>query len=141
MQKISLFSFGEKGTKLTFFLFFGLIILSSAFFVFAENNSSSSTIFNDSDQDGLSNDEEKLYGTDPTKKDTDGDGYSDGVEVESGYDPLKPAPGDKIIKEVSKTVSTTTPNLIDSENLTEKVSSEIAGMIQNTDRSLSLIHI
>ena len=50
----------------------------------------------DSDCDGLTNAEEKLYGTDPNNPDTDGDGYSDGVEVQSGYDPLKPAPGDKI---------------------------------------------
>jgi len=50
----------------------------------------------DSDCDGLTNAEEKLYGTDPNNPDTDGDGYSDGVEVKSGYDPLKPAPGDKI---------------------------------------------
>jgi len=53
----------------------------------------------DSDCDGLTNAEEKLYGTDPNNPDTDGDGYSDGVEVKSGYDPLKPAPGDKIATE------------------------------------------
>ena len=50
----------------------------------------------DSDCDGLTNAEEKLYGTDPNNPDTDGDGYSDGIEVRSGYDPLKPAPGDKL---------------------------------------------
>lgn len=50
----------------------------------------------DSDCDGLTNAEEKLYGTDPNNPDTDGDGYSDGVEVKSGYDPTKPAPGDRI---------------------------------------------
>ncbi len=53
-------------------------------------------IFEDKDQDGLSDQEERAYGTDPNNPDTDGDGYSDGTEVKSGYDPLKPAPGDKI---------------------------------------------
>lgn len=43
----------------------------------------------DYDEDGLSDDEEKKIGTDPTKKDTDGDGYSDEKEVSGGYDPLK----------------------------------------------------
>jgi len=31
----------------------------------------------DSDNDGLTDEEEKIYGTDPKKQDTDGDGYSD----------------------------------------------------------------
>jgi hypothetical protein len=122
-----------KGTKFTLFLFFGLLILSSAFFVFADSDSSTKNIFQDSDQDGLSNDEEKLYGTDPMKSDTDGDGYSDGVEVESGYDPLKPAPGDKIIKEEEKTTATISGTQATSENLTEQVSGEIATMLKNTD--------
>ncbi len=46
----------------------------------------------DSDNDGLTDSEEALYGTDPRKPDTDGDGYVDGVEVANLYDPLKPAP-------------------------------------------------
>lgn len=41
----------------------------------------------DTDQDGLSNSEEAVLGTDPTKKDSDGDGFADGSEVASGYDP------------------------------------------------------
>lgn len=64
----------------------------------------------DSDSDGLTNDEEAMYGTDPTKidtdgddltdrdevkvfktdpnnPDTDGDSYKDGEEVRNGYDP------------------------------------------------------
>lgn len=43
----------------------------------------------DLDNDGLSNEKEAQYGTDPKKADTDGDGYSDGEEVEAGFDPLK----------------------------------------------------
>lgn len=42
----------------------------------------------DSDHDGLSNDLESLYTTDPSNPDTDGDGYKDGEEVANGYDPL-----------------------------------------------------
>lgn len=44
----------------------------------------------DTDADGLSDELEKMYGTDPSKIDTDGDGYSDSEEVEAGYDPLNP---------------------------------------------------
>lgn len=133
MLKIFLPSFSEKSAKFALFLFFGLLILSTAFFVFAEDTTSTKNIFQDTDQDGLSNDEERLYGTDPMNKDTDGDGYSDEVEVMSGYDPLKPSPGDKIIQEENKNVSTDSQN--GSANLTEQVSGEIATLLKNTDKS------
>lgn len=42
----------------------------------------------DTDSDGLSDTDEKKYGTDINNKDTDGDGYSDGEEVKNGYNPL-----------------------------------------------------
>ena len=41
----------------------------------------------DSDDDGLSDEEEIFYGTDKNNSDTDGDGYLDGAEVEGGYNP------------------------------------------------------
>lgn len=41
----------------------------------------------DSDQDGLTNSEEALLGTNPNKTDSDGDGFADGSEVIGGYDP------------------------------------------------------
>jgi hypothetical protein len=44
----------------------------------------------DSDGDGLSDDEEKLIGTDPLNYDTDGDGLGDGLERKMGLDPLTP---------------------------------------------------
>lgn len=42
----------------------------------------------DSDADGLSDEQEKFYGSDANKADTDGDGYNDGSEVKGGYDPV-----------------------------------------------------
>lgn len=42
----------------------------------------------DNDGDGLSNDEELKYGTDPEDDDTDDDGLLDGEEIEFGSDPL-----------------------------------------------------
>lgn len=45
----------------------------------------------DDDRDGLTNGEERKYGTDPDKPDTDADGLSDGDEVlKYTTDPLKP---------------------------------------------------
>jgi hypothetical protein len=42
----------------------------------------------DSDNDGLTDEEERRIGTDPFNPDTDNDGYSDGFEVLHGSDPL-----------------------------------------------------
>jgi hypothetical protein len=47
----------------------------------------------DSDLDGLSDEEERLLGTDPENPDTDSDGFRDGFEVKIGMDPLKLDPG------------------------------------------------
>lgn len=45
----------------------------------------------DTDNDGLTDrDEAKTFKTDPTKVDTDGDGFTDGEEVSKGYDPKGP---------------------------------------------------
>jgi len=72
------------------------IVFTTTLFAVAQNKNDNS-VFSDSDQDGLTDQEEKMIGTDPKNSDTDGDGYSDGKEVQSGYNPLKPAPGDKIV--------------------------------------------
>ena len=48
------------------------------------------TVFPDSDNDGLTDPEENLHGTDPNNPDTDGDGVSDGDEVAAGTDPTSP---------------------------------------------------
>jgi hypothetical protein len=136
-----------KKIKITFLVFSGLIILSFAVFAIAQENSAGNkNIFLDSDQDGLTNDEEKMYGTDPYNPDTDGDGYSDGVEVRSGYDPLKPGPNDKIINEnktseqTAKVPAQTASNAADktsgsaekSTNLTEELSTKVTGLINQS---------
>lgn len=54
----------------------------------------------DTDNDGLSDVNELLLGTDPINPDSDGDGYIDGDEIRTGYDPLKFSPGDKSDKMV-----------------------------------------
>lgn len=73
----------------------------------------------DTDKDGLTDSEEKLYGTNASKADTDGDGYSDGIEVKSGYDPAKPAPGDKIL------ATTSSVSGIETTSLTNEVVQEL----------------
>jgi hypothetical protein len=140
-----------KNIKTAHFVFVGLIMLSLGFFVLADENlSGNQNIFLDSDQDGLSNEEEKAYGTSPYKKDTDGDGYSDGAEVKSGYNPLKPAPGDKLIAEIAqeKTVKAPLQNVTavsdknipsqddlesgdktEKENLTQELSAKLANAL------------
>ncbi|OGN17163.1 MAG: hypothetical protein A3C88_00710 [Candidatus Yanofskybacteria bacterium RIFCSPHIGHO2_02_FULL_50_12] len=50
----------------------------------------------DPDRDGLSNNEESLWNTDPTNPDTDRDGFKDGEEVDSGHNPLVPGPNDSL---------------------------------------------
>lgn len=42
---------------------------------------------NDMDRDGLTNDEEELYGTDPRRADTDGGGVFDDWEIARGFNP------------------------------------------------------
>ncbi len=123
-----------KNIQLSFIILASLVILSLAFYVSAENNSiSANNIFADSDQDGLSDQEEKIYGTDPHEKDTDNDGYTDGIEVQSGYDPTKPAPGDKIIPE--KKTGGKNNSGADQENLTKKLAYEITQLAQNPDEA------
>lgn len=127
-----------KKIKSTFIVFSGLVILSFSVFAFAEENSKN--IFQDSDQDGLSNEEERSFGTNPYNSDTDRDGYSDGIEIKSGYDPLKPAPGDKIVNENKESeqkaasevagVTDTKEISTNEENLTDELSSQVAALLK-----------
>lgn len=95
-------------------LFLAIFLL--AWFKLSSAEGNQLNVFEDKDQDGLTNQEEQAYGTDPNDPDSDHDGYSDGTEVKSGYNPLKPAPGDKLVPDV---VPTTTSNVI-----TKKTSSQ-----------------
>jgi hypothetical protein len=54
------------------------------------NNPSPPPPWIDSDGDGLSDEQERIIGTDPLNPDTDGDGYPDGLEVALGSNPLDP---------------------------------------------------
>ena len=48
-------------------------------------------VFPDTDDDGLTDPQEHLYGTDLNNPDTDNDGVSDGDEVAAGTNPMSPA--------------------------------------------------
>lgn len=96
-----------KKTKNIATLIASFVVFAATFFALAQGQNGNS-LFLDSDQDGLTDQEERMIGTDPGKADTDGDGYSDGKEIESGYDPTKPAPGDKIIAQAQPAASEST---------------------------------
>ena len=125
-----------KSQKL--FLFLYIALTGGVFFVWSSfQEVRGENIFVDSDQDGLSNEEERLYKTDPQNRDTDGDSYSDGVEVQSGYDPLKPAPGDKMfdVATSSNEEGEGQDAEADEENLTLGLSREIASVINEKTAS------
>jgi hypothetical protein len=131
-----------KKIKTALLIFSGITILSFAFFSIAQENSSSSkNIFQDSDGDNLSNEEELSYGTDSYNPDTDGDGYTDFVEINSGYDPLKHSPGDKIVssegtENINKVAGTSTKKRgsenDDGKNLTDEVSAKVTDLINQS---------
>lgn len=130
----------KKTVKFTFprgtiFVFCLLLTLSIGFFVSADTQVyHEKSLFLDVDQDGLSDEEEKVLGTDPLKKDTDDDSYSDGIEVESGYDPLKPAPGDKLTTVADDGLGKGGyDDSSESEltNLTKEASNQVVGILSN----------
>ena len=51
------------------------------------DNLGTATAISDTDDDGLLDKDEFLYGTDPMNKDSDGDGVWDGLEVQAGMNP------------------------------------------------------
>ncbi len=53
-------------------------------------NANKAAATQDADTDGLTDADEKKYGSDPKKADTDGDGFSDSAEVKNGYNPAGP---------------------------------------------------
>lgn len=162
MRKFFSRTIGAEEFRVPVFVFLFLILSSFGFFSMASEDFSGKNIFQDADQDGLTDEEEVLYGTDAQKLDTDGDGYSDGAEVRSGFDPMKPAPGDRILsaertqenvasdsmrEDVSTGSSDASATLsqskvssgslggVDDEeagNLTEQVSEQIADILKKT---------
>ena len=58
----------------------------------------------DSDGDGLPDDIEKRFGTDPYKVDTDGDGFDDLAEVKNGYNPLGDGKSERKINSIEKAI-------------------------------------
>jgi hypothetical protein len=138
-----------RNINLSLLILVGLMFLSFAFFVVAqEQTSTANNVFLDSDQDGLTDAEEKTYGTDSRKADTDGDGYSDGAEVRSGYNPTKPAPGDKIVSAIETTSNQSVLGQSDTadsnENLTQKLAqkiTEITSKSSEEDQNVSIEEI
>ncbi|MFZ1654402.1 MAG: thrombospondin type 3 repeat-containing protein [Candidatus Moraniibacteriota bacterium] len=119
----------KNNLRWSIFVFAFLCLASSALYVVADEVSTTDVVaFNDADTDGLSNEEEKIYGTDVDVADTDGDGYSDGVEIEGGFDPLKPAPGDRIVQEEVTTIVQSAE--LQSSNLTSKAKDEFAALLE-----------
>jgi hypothetical protein len=84
-----------KKTKIIAIFAVSFVVFATTLFALAQSQTNSS-VFLDSDQDGLTDQQEKLIGTDPHNPDTDNDGYFDGEEAKSCYNPTKPAPGDKL---------------------------------------------
>ena len=66
----------------------------------------------DTDKDGLSDEDERLYKTDPNKVDTDGDRYTDFEEVQFSWNPIDAelGPGQEERPEVEITMSQPTSN-------------------------------
>lgn len=148
---------GTEKLRTPLFIFSILLLFGFAFFSDAKEDFSGKNIFQDSDQDGLTDEEERLYGTDPKSSDTDGDGYSDGAEVRSGYDPLKASPGDKILSSGKEHIATNASEQSEdvssqpqektaltsqggfdedqTDNLTSQVSSEIAKILESSSEN------
>jgi hypothetical protein len=74
--------------------------------------------FPDSDEDGLTDSQEVLYGTNPNNPDSDGDGFNDGEEVGAGTSPTDPTStpvppdtdGDGILNAADACPATTFPD-------------------------------
>ena len=119
-----------------------LVFLSLVFRFSIENTlGTTNNIFLDSDQDGLTDAEERTYGTDPRNRDTDNDSYSDGAEIKAGYDPLKPAPGDRIInaeniqkiQNDTETEGAVLGENTEEKNLTQEMAEKLSEITAQTD--------
>ncbi|MFA7208659.1 MAG: hypothetical protein WC120_00080 [Parcubacteria group bacterium] len=124
-----------KNIQPSLIVLLALTIASFAFFVSAQEQvRTTNNIFLDSDQDGLSDEEEKSYGTDPQIADTDGDSYTDGAEVKSGYDPLIKSPGDKLIPDATTLASAATDDP-SQPNLTRELAHKISAVLDESNQN------
>lgn len=127
------FTLKTKIFNKSLFVFLFLAVFSFGFLALADEQEVITTFLDDTDQDGLSTEEEKAYGTDPSNNDTDGDSYSDGVEIESGYDPLKPAPGDRIVPDIApaegEVANGVAETSVETVNLTDIATEELANIV------------
>ncbi len=79
----------------------------------------------DSDNDGLKDWEETIWGTDPQNPDTDKDGTKDGAEVNSDRDPRVKGPNDKRQGNSSRDISETAIGDVKNLNTTQKLGRSI----------------
>lgn len=108
------------------------------------NNNQQTALANDagkdSDDDGLKDWEEGLYGTDPKKADTDGDKTPDGEEIRLGRDPLKKWPDDKVREPTVDAATNGERQTADTGNLTYNLTKSIleSGVLGAIDQSGNL---
>jgi hypothetical protein len=80
----------------------------------------------DSDEDGLLDWEESIWGTDPNNPDTDGDGTNDNEEINNDRNPLLAGPDDRDISFEEKAIERILENNLDKNGLTNQVAESFA---------------
>jgi len=107
-----------KNRSVIFAIIIGLAVVGLAFFYTLEKTREKNSIAptselkkvanfineQDSDNDGLLDWEEALWGTDPKNPDSDGDGTLDGEEIATNRNPIIAGPDDTLSQEVIETV-------------------------------------
>lgn len=94
----------------------------------------------DEDSDGLSEDLEKYYGTDPQNADSDGDGYNDGQEVANGYDPLGPGKLTKDRTDLDKVILDSSKTIEQPKNKSDKIDRDFkVEYVQSGETDLTLV--
>jgi hypothetical protein len=95
----------------------------------------------DSDQDGLRDWEERIWGSDPFNPDSDNDGILDGLEVEDGRDPLKTGADELTDSRLASVYSGYKRRSLENINITDQISDKIlphslllANELRETDR-------
>lgn len=92
----------------------------------------------DSDNDGLPDWEERLYGADPLNPDTDGDGTTDGKEIAEERNPTKPGPDDTMSVIQDPNFATSSTDITDSrkEFFTKYLAEQSKDIRETTYRDL-----